>query len=428
MTNAMRSSPWRSRSCCALALSPLLCLVAGARAPRQLLETIGGAATTTDEPGGEAVPVVLSRCVTGATNQSFAAHLGPVFGSLYNGGVAAGGLCLDLAAYRTNVDRDRPPSNHARPQPGNVVNGWPCAANAWTNQYWAVAKNSTLATLQPDASGLCLGVSTSGGALVDCASQVAQFHIGFRHDGAPTLPVSGPLMDKNFGMCVTLAGVVPPAAPPAPPRPPDPPNTPCPAVKTIPPPRPSSIATAGKPPNATARLLPCDIYATGGTPCVAAHSMVRALYHTFDGPLYLVQLSSDFTNTTICVLQAGGFANATVQEQFCDGTGCEVLVIFDQSPQANHLFARHPGRDFPVDYGVNASAQPLLVASGTRVYGSRFDPGHYLPAAASTDVVSDLRGMGYRNDHATGLAVGDAPQSIYAVMGGNHWNDHCCFD
>ena len=31
---------------------------------------------------------------------------------------------------------------------------------------------------------------------------------------------------------------------------------------------------------------PCDIYAADGGPCVAAHSTVRALYATYDGPLY----------------------------------------------------------------------------------------------------------------------------------------------
>lgn len=34
----------------------------------------------------------------------------------------------------------------------------------------------------------------------------------------------------------------------------------------------------------------------------------------------------------------------------------------------------------------------------------------------------------YRNDNTTGLAVGDQPQSIYAVFGGGHYNDVCCFD
>ncbi|WP_248963865.1 arabinofuranosidase catalytic domain-containing protein [Sphaerisporangium perillae] len=35
-----------------------------------------------------------------------------------------------------------------------------------------------------------------------------------------------------------------------------------------------------------AASLPCDIYAAGGTPCVAAHSTTRALYGTYNGPLY----------------------------------------------------------------------------------------------------------------------------------------------
>src|SRR2546429_3190565 len=33
---------------------------------------------------------------------------------------------------------------------------------------------------------------------------------------------------------------------------------------------------------------PCDIYAAAGDPCVAAHSTTRALYATYDGPLYQV--------------------------------------------------------------------------------------------------------------------------------------------
>ena len=37
---------------------------------------------------------------------------------------------------------------------------------------------------------------------------------------------------------------------------------------------------------------PCDIYAAGGTPCVAAYSTVRALYVSYDGPLYQVQRAS----------------------------------------------------------------------------------------------------------------------------------------
>ena len=38
---------------------------------------------------------------------------------------------------------------------------------------------------------------------------------------------------------------------------------------------------------------PCDVYAAGGTPCVAAYSTVRALYSAYNGPLYQVRRVSD---------------------------------------------------------------------------------------------------------------------------------------
>src|SRR4051794_29178373 len=44
---------------------------------------------------------------------------------------------------------------------------------------------------------------------------------------------------------------------------------------------------------------PCDIYAAGGTPCVAAHSTTRALYGTYGGPLYQVRRASDNTTRDI---------------------------------------------------------------------------------------------------------------------------------
>ena len=38
---------------------------------------------------------------------------------------------------------------------------------------------------------------------------------------------------------------------------------------------------------------PCDIFAAGKTPCVAAHSTVRAMYGSYAGPLYQVHRKSD---------------------------------------------------------------------------------------------------------------------------------------
>ena len=82
---------------------------------------------------------------------------------------------------------------------------------------------------------------------------------------------------------------------------------------------------------------PCDIYAAGGTPCVAAHSMVRALYGAYAGPLYLVQRASDLASTAVPTKSAGGYADAATQDRFCAGTSCIVTRIFDQTERGNHL-------------------------------------------------------------------------------------------
>ena len=58
------------------------------------------------------------------------------------------------------------------------------------------------------------------------------------------------------------------------------------------------------PPQA-AGTQPCDIYAAGGTPCVAAHSTTRALYGAYNGPLYQVRRASDNTTRDIGVAERG---------------------------------------------------------------------------------------------------------------------------
>jgi hypothetical protein len=58
---------------------------------------------------------------------------------------------------------------------------------------------------------------------------------------------------------------------------------------------------------------PCDIFAAGGTPCAAAHSVTRSLYSNYKGPLYQLQLTGDNTTLDIGVI-AGGFADAAAHE------------------------------------------------------------------------------------------------------------------
>ena len=46
------------------------------------------------------------------------------------------------------------------------------------------------------------------------------------------------------------------------------------------------------------------------------------------------------------------------------------------------------------------------------------------------DVTSETLyvGQGYSNRTAKGTAVGDEPQTSYALFSGKHYNDGCCFD
>merc|ERR1711920_829448 len=95
-----------------------------------------------------------------------------------------------------------------------------------------------------------------------------------------------------------------------------------------------SLATA----TAVAHEGPCDIYEAAGTPCVAAHSMIRALYAAYEGPLYSLRRESDNRTLVVNVNPSTGFADAEKQERFCVyGQFCRVERIYDQSPRGNHL-------------------------------------------------------------------------------------------
>src|SRR5438876_345992 len=96
-------------------------------------------------------------------------------------------------------------------------------------------------------------------------------------------------------------------------------------------------------PALAAGSLPCDIYASAGTPCVAAHSTVRALFSAYSGNLYQVKRWSDSATTNIGTLSAGGYANAAAQDTFCSGTTCTITVIYDQSGKGNNLTIEGPG-------------------------------------------------------------------------------------
>ena len=175
----------------------------------------------------------------------------------------------------------------------------------------------------------------------------------------------------------------------------------------------SALAAQGAPP-AAAASLPCDTYASGGTPCVAAYSTVRALYASYNGPLYQVQRASDSSYLSIGLLAAGGYVNAAPQVSFCSGTTCTITKIYDQSANHSDLpiswggYWHGPGPNGS-DIGANAMALPVTVA-GHQAYGVEVTPG-----------------TGYRVDNIT-VPTGSQPEGIYMVTSSNLYNSLCCFD
>jgi hypothetical protein len=182
-------------------------------------------------------------------------------------------------------------------------------------------------------------------------------------------------------------------------------------VSGSPSPTTSPSAPPSPSPSAPGSGLPCDLYAAGGTPCVAAHSTVRALYSSYSGSLYQVRRSSDSTTRNIGVLTTGGTANAAAQDSFCAGTSCVITIVYDQSGRGNHLAYQGPGGAGGSDNPSSATGESLTVG-GAKVYSLYINPGNSY----------------WRNGSASGVPTGSAPEGMYMVTSGTHVNNGCCFD
>jgi hypothetical protein len=186
----------------------------------------------------------------------------------------------------------------------------------------------------------------------------------------------------------------------------------------------SSTADAG-----TSSLAgPCDLFATGNTPCVAAHSTVRLLASTYSGPLYQVRRPSDGKTQDIAFLAPSGAADSAAQETFCTGAKCTISVIYDQSGKGNHLKRSQGGAEVCRHQDLEAIADALpLMMGGHKVYGIKVVPdsnGACTPPPGS-------EGTGYRLDKTTGIPTGDDAETEYMVTSGAmeaHANSGCCFD
>jgi hypothetical protein len=182
-------------------------------------------------------------------------------------------------------------------------------------------------------------------------------------------------------------------------------------------------ALSGSPARAAGTPEPCDIYASGGTPCQAAYSTTRALFEAYNGPLYQVQRASDSSFLNVGLESAGGVVNVAPENSFCAGTTCTVTELYDQSSNGNNM-PISPGTSCSgcsggnagpgpggADIGAPAEALPVYVG-GQPAYGLEFDKF----------------GTGYRDNAAKNLPTGASPDGLYAVMSSTITSNQCCFD
>jgi hypothetical protein len=151
-------------------------------------------------------------------------------------------------------------------------------------------------------------------------------------------------------------------------------------------------------------LPPGDIAASAGTPLVAAHSMMRALFAAYDGKLFQVRRASDGKTQDIGPASAGGAVDLAALSSFCSATTCSVSNLYDQTGNANHLPQ------------ATAANQPTVM------YWSTSD-GTKWPMAVT------MNRQWLRNrTQTTKIPKGAASQTEYMVVHGAYFNGACCYD
>ena len=156
---------------------------------------------------------------------------------------------------------------------------------------------------------------------------------------------------------------------------------------------------------------PCDIYAAANTPCVAAHSMVRALYGAYKDKLYQVR-RTDNTTKDILPFAAGGIADTAPQDTFCAGSTCVITVVYDQSGKGNDMWYQGSTQVPASTSSSAAKATDSVTVGGHKVYSLYINAGNCY----------------WHDGSKSGLPTGAQPEGMYMVTSSRHANAGCCFD
>ena len=183
-------------------------------------------------------------------------------------------------------------------------------------------------------------------------------------------------------------------------------------------------AGAGGNPGTGARTDgPCDVYAAGSAPCVAAYSTIRGLSKAYTGPLFQIRNGSNAKNTGSggmtkdIMMLADGYVDTASIDTFCAGSTCTVAKLYDQSGNKNDMGPAKKGNTSGGATGAeddyeSSATKGAVTAGGHKVY-SLYMAAH----------------EGYRVQ-AVGnkMPLGSAAQGLYEIADGTHYGTACCWD
>lgn len=173
---------------------------------------------------------------------------------------------------------------------------------------------------------------------------------------------------------------------------------------------------------------PCDIYAKGNTPCVAAYSTVRRLLSTYAGPLYQVRSGSNAMNNTAMggmthdiPQTADGFADIAAQATACANTICTVSKLYDQSGKGNDIIRAVKGRAGNGDCTHLDNYETVIGRTDTK---DKIKVGGHDVHTLYMEKCQGYRQTVVGND----MPVDAEPQGIYMVADGTRTGTACCWD
>ncbi|HEX7508392.1 MAG TPA: arabinofuranosidase catalytic domain-containing protein [Polyangia bacterium] len=189
-----------------------------------------------------------------------------------------------------------------------------------------------------------------------------------------------------------------------------------------------SAGTTGAGGSTSAGTLPGDIAKAAGTPMVAAHSMTRAMFDSYTGPLFKALRVSDKQEKDIGIVAATGLVDLSDLSTFCSATTCKVSTLYDQSGNGNDMWKGDTAANAPMDNGEAAKLCDLLdieywqMSDGTKVplaleHGYEAGKSYKSPAQC-------LR----NRDKAKNMPKGASPLTQYSVFHNKYANDNCCFN